>query len=215
MLETLDELALSALLSVSQGSLVALLTLGLVAALTEVGVPFPFVIDGVLLFAGYHFRLLSPSLLLVVLALFLGRLVGGSIIYWSFRVVGPPLFRWLSRHFPKAQSRLDELCSRLDKRAPVAVAFARLTPGLLTVVSIAAGCIHMKFHYFLAGIAIASLIADGVLLAVGYGTRFGLNFFGLKPNTIMLALGIVALLVCVGLFRQFWSKKKSGKPPVG
>ncbi len=208
MLELLNELAIHAMQAVSHGNFAALLALFLIAALTEVGLPFPFVIDGVLFLAGYRMTITPVHLLLVVSALFLGRVVGASAIYWVFRLVDKPVSKWLSRRFPKLQNGIERLRLRLGARAPVAVAMGRLTPGLLTAVSVAAGGCQVHFGYFIAGIAISSIIADAALILLGFATQHGLHGLGLRPSIWMIIIGLIAFLVFVGLAHRWVTKRK-------
>ncbi len=208
MLELLNELAIHAMQAVSHGNFAALLALFLIAALTEVGLPFPFVIDGVLFLAGYRMTITPVHLLLVVSALFLGRVVGASAIYWVFRLVDKPVSKWLSRRFPKLQNGIERLRLRLGAHAPVAVAIGRLTPGLLTAVSVAAGGCRVYFGYFIAGIAISSIIADAALIVLGFATQHGLRSLGLRPSIWMIIIGLIAFLVFVGLAYRWVTKRK-------
>jgi len=48
------------------------------------------------------------------------------------------------------------------------IVIARFTPGLLTVSSIAAGGICENYGAFVLGIALSSIIADVMVLAVGF-----------------------------------------------
>ncbi len=199
--------------AISQGNLAALSAVFLMAALTEVGIPFPFVIDGILFFTGYRIGLFSVSLLLVVTTLFLGRLFGSSIIYWVFRFVDRPFSRWLRSRFPSVQERMDTLRYKLGTRAPLAIAMARLTPGLLTPASVCAGGIRIPFGYFAAGIAISSIIADGILVMLGFATSHGLRRLGLTPSVWMIIIGLIAFLVLVWLVRRHVFTPKKPRPP--
>jgi membrane protein DedA with SNARE-associated domain len=82
--------------------------------------------------------------------------------------LGKAFLGWLERHFPAMCQRLENFKSRLDHWAPLAVATARLTPGLLQVTSVAAGAIHLRYSQFAAGITISSLIYDGILILLGF-----------------------------------------------
>lgn len=209
MLALLNELAIHAVQAVSHGNFAALLALFLIAALTEVGIPFPFVIDGVLFLAGYRMTISPIHLLLAVGSLFLGRVVGASAIYWVFRLVDKPVSKWLSRRFPKLQNGIERL--RLGARAPVAVAIGRLTPGLLTAVSVAAGGSQVYFGYFIAGIAISSIIADAALIILGFATQHGLHYLGVRPSIWMIIIGLIVFLVLVGLVYRWVTKRKSAR----
>ncbi len=101
MMEWFNSLLAIATNAVAQNSFGALVALFLVAALTEVGVPFPFIIDGALFITSYESGLFSFQVLLVILALVLGREVGATVIFWLSRFVGDAFINWLGKRFPK------------------------------------------------------------------------------------------------------------------
>jgi membrane protein DedA with SNARE-associated domain len=201
--------------SVAQGNPVALLILFLVAAFTEVGVPSLFVIDTVLLFVGYQLGFFSLEVLLVLLALFGGRLAGSSVIYCLARLVGRPFLTWLEKRAPRVCSQLNAVAGRLNYHAPLALATARLTPGLLTGASVGAGFVRIRYAYFVLGILISSLIADLILLVVGFLTRRGTGLFGIQPTPLEIAVGaLTALYLGWGIYFLVKRRRarKSGKP---
>jgi membrane protein DedA with SNARE-associated domain len=204
----------SVLASVAQGNPIALLVLFLVSALTEVGIPSLFIIDTVLLYVGYQLGFFSLEVLLVVLALFAGRLAGASVIYWLVRLLGQPFLRWLEKRSPRICAQLNAVAGRLSHHAPVAVATARLTPGLLTGVSVGAGLVRIKYISFAFGIALSSLIADAALLLVGFLTRRGTSLFGIRPTPLEIAIGaLVALYLGWGIYFLVKRGKAKKVPP--
>jgi membrane protein DedA with SNARE-associated domain len=208
MLDYLNELARNALQALNQGQPAALLTLFLISALTEIGIPFPFILDSILIFVGYHTELLSVEVVLIMLSLFAGRVVGASAIYWLTRVVGKVFVNWISKRFPVVQRRLDWLAAKLSRREPIAVAIARLTPGLLTPSTVAAGVICLRFVYFILGIAISSVIADGALLVIGYAGGQGLEYLGFKPAWWFIIIGLVIIFGIGWAIRRYLSRRK-------
>jgi membrane protein DedA with SNARE-associated domain len=106
--------------------------------------------------------------LLIVVMLFLGRQAGSAVLYWLSRLLGKIFLAWLQRHFPSIGIRLQAFTTKLDRWAPLAVATARLTPGLLQVTSVAAGAICLRYSHFAAGITISSLVYDGILILLGF-----------------------------------------------
>ena len=206
-----NELVAIAMDAVSQSSLGAVVALFFVAALTEVGVPFPFVIDGVLFVTSYQNGLVSDQLLRVILALVLGREVGAAIIYLLSRFLGNAFINWLGKRFPKLCDRMIWLNTWLGSRAPLAVAIARLTPGLLTPSSVAAGCIGIRYYYFALGVILASIIADGALIVFGFVTMHGLRFLGLAPSAWQVVGVLVAAVVLILVVRWFWWRRHPTK----
>jgi len=207
MLELLAELTKNASQAIIQGNPVALLTLFFISALTEVGIPFPFILDTVLIFVGYQTGLMSAEIGLIMLSLMIGRIVGASVIYWLTRWIGRAFIKWISKRFPFLQKRMDWLTAKLSHRAPIAVAIARLTPGLLTPSTVATGVICIRYWYLLLGIAISSVIADGALLIIGFATGRGLDQLGIKPAVWMIVVGLIILIGIIWLINRYFSKR--------
>jgi membrane protein DedA with SNARE-associated domain len=197
--------------AVAQNTLQALVALFLVAALTEVGVPFPFVIDGALFITSFESGLFSAHVLLVIAALVLGREVGAAIIFWLSRFVGDAFVKWLGRRFPKLKlnERMGWFNHKLNKRASLAVAIARLTPGLLTVSSVASGYCGMRYYQFVLGIILASAVADGALVIIGFATKYGLSLFGFTPSTWEVVLALAGGILLVWFIRWLWVRRRS------
>jgi membrane protein DedA with SNARE-associated domain len=152
----------------STGNPSGLLILFFLAVIADIGIPIPFVLDSILVLTAYHSGPLSMPVLLIVATLFVGRHIGSAILYLLSRLLGKMFLAWLGRHIPSIGNRLDSFKSRLDHWAPLAVATARLTPGLLQITSVAAGAIRLRYIDFAAGIAISSLTYDGILILLGF-----------------------------------------------
>jgi membrane protein DedA with SNARE-associated domain len=213
MMEWFNSLLAIATNAVAQNSLEALAALFLVAALMEVGMPFPFVIDGVLIFTSYQSGLFSFQVLFVILALVLGREVGAAVIFWLSRFVGDAFIKWLGKRFPKLKlrERMVWLNTRLSRRVPLAVAIARLTPGLLTVSSVAAGYCGVRYYQFVLGIILASAVTDGALVIIGFATKYGLSIFGFTPSTWEVVGAMAAVILLVWLVRWLWVRRRVHK----
>jgi membrane protein DedA with SNARE-associated domain len=215
-----------ALEAVTDATFSVLVALFVVAALTEVGMPFPFVIDTVLFYIGYNTGTIPLRVLAILLALFLGRVLGSGIIYALARLVGRPFVRWLTRRFPRIGGRLDGLKARLvggtrgsgrikafgpEIMAGTTVCILRLTPGLLTGVTVASGLIHLRFDVFVFGVLLASLAADGALLVSGLLAALGIQWIGIAPSWWVF---LIALVVLMGLFwalQHYFTKRRDSR----
>lgn len=154
--ELLSGLTYSVSLS-NPGALVALFAVGI---LSDIGVPFFFVLETFLFFASYYVGPLSAPVLLIVLMLLLGRECGATVLYWLSAMLGSPLIDWVGKRFPGLSRNLEQSRARLCRRAVMAVAIVRLTPGLLQVPSLVAGVMRLPYLRFLAGVAISSLLVS-------------------------------------------------------
>ena len=210
MIELLNHLATQALESINRGDLSALSALFFVSALTEVGIPFPFLLDTILIITGYRTGLVSIEVGLIMVSLLAGRVFGAAVIYWLTRSVGMAFVGWLSGRFPLIRSRLTWLTGKLSCRAPLAVAIARLTPGLLTPSSVASGVICLRYTYFVLGIALSSVIADSALLILGFATASGLKYLGFRPSIWLVVVALVLLISAGWAVRQFIVRRNQG-----
>jgi membrane protein DedA with SNARE-associated domain len=210
MMEWFNSLLAVATTAVAQHSVEALVALFLIAALMEVGMPFPFIVDGVLLVSSYESGMFSYQVLLIILALVLGREVGATVIFWLSRFVGDKFINWLAKRLPKLKlkEKMVWLNTKLRKRAPLAVAIARLTPGLLTPSSVAAGCSGIQYYQFVLGIVLASAVTDGALITIGFITRYSLSFLGFIPTTWELVLAIAAGISLIWGIRWLWLRRR-------
>jgi membrane protein DedA with SNARE-associated domain len=213
MIEWFNSLLETAAAAVTQHSFEAMIALFLVAALTEIGVPFPFIIDGALFITSFDSGLISFRVLFVIIALTLGRIAGGTVIFWLSRFVGDNFVNWLGKRLPKLKivERMAWLNTRLRRRAILAVAILRLTPGLLTPSSVAAGYCGMRYYQFVLGIILASVIADGALVIAGFAAKYGFNFFGFTPTVLLTVVAFVVLLILIWFIRWLWIRKRAPK----
>jgi membrane protein DedA with SNARE-associated domain len=233
-LSALDQWATQIMTAASLGSLLALLSLILIAAVMEIGLPIPFVIDSSLLFVSLYAGFISFPTLLVVLALFGGRFIGSSILYWIGRLFSDGFTKWLKKRWPKVSDRILYLSDKLSQpappvvagnkltprllprysstfRVPLTIVMIRFTPGLLTVSSVAAGGISMRYGAFVLGIGLSSIIADGLVLIVGFLASFGLKIMGVTPSVWQLVIGLT-ILISLGWGIFFLVKRRRQKP---
>lgn len=219
MLTAFSDLMSQALAAIGGGSPVAILALYIVATPEEVGVPFPFVMDTVLYYHGFSIERLWWQVVVLILALLFGRLLGASVVYWISRIGLGRLFRWLAGRHQRIWERLLRFKEVADRKvpiavaagrlsaevtavigfarffsgSPVAVALARLTPGLLTATSVASGMLSVRYASFVLGITAASLFADLAVVTLGAVLGYGYRFFGLTFPPLYAIGGMVAM----------------------
>ena len=208
MFEWLDQLLAIAMDAVNQGSAAAMVTLFFIVALTEIGIPFPFILDSVLFFTSYSAGPISMQVMIVFLMVFLGRQVGAAVLYWLTRLLGSPLINWIGKRFPKVPSTLERLEKNLSSHAIMAVTIPRLT-GLLTLVSIAAGAIRLRYYYFLLGVALSSFIFDGALIVLGYITRQGFDYLDFTPTAWQVIVALVVIIALVWVITHVLIRRMS------
>jgi membrane protein DedA with SNARE-associated domain len=197
-----------------QGNPLVFGALFLVSAVVETGVPVPFVQDSVLLFLGYepsgHLLIMAPLVMATMMA---GRLAGASLIYWLARWLNAWFMRWLGKKSPRLLNRAQGLGARLGKKSPLAVTVARLTPGLLTASSLAAGLFKVKYLHFCLGVMISSVIPDAAEIGTGVAIKAGFTVAGKTPTPTMFIFVLLGFTALVWLASWLWGRLKSRKPP--
>jgi len=169
------------------------------AAMVEFGIPDLFVIDAILLFAGYNLGALSPEVILIVLSLLAGRLFGASVVLGLSRIFGERFNKWLKGHFPAFAKKLFGLETKLDRYTIAGIVFIRVGPGFITAASVLSGISCINPSRFLIGVAISSFIADGSRLLVSFLTKNGFELFGVKPDAWEVVIALIAVLSLVFL----------------
>ena len=204
----LDVLISQAMDVLNQGNAIGLITFFLVVTLTEVGVPFPYVLDSVIFLTSYQNGPLSVQVLRILLVVFLGRQAGAAIVYWLTRLCGDRLINWLEKSFTSLRSNLDRFIVKLSSQAYLAVAATRLT-GLLTLVSVASGALRLRYRPFFLGVALSALIFDGSLIVLGFITRQGFQYLGFTPSLWAVIAGFMVVIILVWVVRHFFFQRDS------
>jgi membrane protein DedA with SNARE-associated domain len=235
MFEWLAEFTSHAMHMISHGDTQDLAGLFLVGSFTELGIPFPMMLDTVLFLLGYRITALWIKVIIVMLVLLVARETGSAIVYWLFHTLGSPLFGWLKSRFPSLTARLirignrlatkaslgvvfsklkDQLststssASGLKSRVPLVIALARLTPGLLTATSVASGIIKLPYGHFALGTAMASLIDDSATIILGVITGYVFRELNINRSPWFVLLGVVIdIVVIIIIQRIIWRRK--------
>jgi membrane protein DedA with SNARE-associated domain len=181
-----------------------LFSLGVVG---DIGVPLLLTVEVFLFVTVYDVGPLSTQVLLIVLALLLGREVGAAALYWVSRVLGSPLISRVGKRLPWLPDRIRWVRIRMDRRPALSIAVVRLTPGLLQIPSLAAGVTRLPYSNFALGVALSSLIYDVVIVLLGLGARFGLQGLKANPASYLLA-GFIIFSAVVWLGLYFASRRK-------
>jgi len=192
---------------INPGNALGLLALFGVAAITDIGIPVPFLLETVLLLSAYHSGVFSMQVILIVITLFLGRLVGSTILYFLSWFLGNIFLNWIARHFPSISKRMDMRHIHNSRWVSLTIAAARLTPGLGQTTSIASGAIRLRYYHFLLGVIIASAVYDGVMILLGFIASINpraddINFTMWSIIAIIIVLSIVWPLIFILIRRD-------------
>ena len=186
----------------------AVVTLFLVVALTEGGIPLPFILDTVLFYTSFQYGPVSVQVLSVFLIIFWGRQFGAAIVYWVTRFLGTTFFNWLGKRFPSILTSLGNIDEKLQTNAALTVAIPRLA-GLMTFASVTSGALRLRYSSFVLGVGLSSVIFDGSLILLGYLTRQGFNYLGFSPHPWQIIVVLIVIICMVWLIRYYFVRRKS------
>ena len=198
------------------------LTLGavyLLNALGEVGIPFPFVMQSLLLFVGYHagrgdLAVVGP----LVAAAILGSSTGAFLVYSVSRRVGQELAHHHWHWLPHGSGWLAKAEARVKSAGPWAIAMGRFTPGLAVPVSVAAGASRVSPMVFMAGVGLSEIMGVGSLIAVGLlAGHLPYNVEGIMSIYPRVMLLLIAAMGLVALGRMVWRHHRAAsgaEPPL-
>jgi len=166
-----------------------------------------------------------------------GRLAGSSFAYAVAHLGGGYVLRHFGGRFPRLRRMLSWVSGRTGLRealgvsmgrltaatstglvatgtvrAPLVVALARLTPGLLTATSLASGVLGLPYRYFVLGIGLASIGGDLALLGLGLTVERTLNLFGVAVPPWLIAVGFTCAVVLGLVIRHFVRQRRGGAP---
>lgn len=200
--------------ALGQGNVAALGALFTVLALGEFGVPFPYVLQGVLFFIGCQISQGAAQVIPILLMLALGRQFGSVIVYWLARLAGVPVLGWYGRHFRLLQGRLDRLKEKLSRQTPLAVAAGRLTPGLLMPTSILCGAMRLRYLHFALGVLLSAVVWDWTFISFGIISARGAEHLALTSHPWLIpAAGFAVASYLAWAASKLVLSARSGEQP--
>lgn len=157
--------------------------------------------------AGFQAARESVTLFGVILAGMLGSVVGQLPLYYLGKVVGEErLSAWADKHGAWLTLSGDDIHKSkawFDKHGTKAVIFARLIPGVRSLISIPAGMAKMNLFQFLLYSAIGTGTWAAALAFLGYklGDRYELVSKYIGPVTYVI-LGGIALYIVFNVIKR-------------
>lgn len=157
-------------------SQVGLLGVYLVALIGEFGIPFPLVMQTMLLYAGYELATGNLYPLRFVLVAMAGSESGATLLYWLARSATKLLSPWLAKALNPKNRRLSALGARLKDGQGKVIAVGRVIPGLMVPLSLMAGILHFSYPRFTFWVFLSELLWVSPFLLLGIGLNFGAEF---------------------------------------
>jgi len=160
--------------------------------------------DSLLVVSGLFAAANKLNVWLVMLAFFLGSVIGDSTGYWTGRVMGKTLFNRESSFIFKP-SRVEKAKHFFEKYGVKTVILARFVPIVRTFASFVAGAAQMTSGAFVFYNAAGA--AGWVILCLGAGLLFG-NVPIVKENFSLVTIGIVVVSLLPMLVEYLLSRSK-------
>jgi membrane protein DedA with SNARE-associated domain len=179
----------------------------------EAGVPLPMPGDTVILLAGSQVSVSDGGLFAAAALVVLATLIGSSALYWVSRLGGRPVLSRIFRWLRIKEDRLDRVGEWMRRNRGPAIVFGRLTPGLRTVTTMAAGTFHVSYPAFLAYTGISATIWAFLYLLIGAAiTDFYQTVAAYLFRPSPLALGLLAFaLSALGVAVWQWRRSARGR----
>jgi membrane protein DedA with SNARE-associated domain len=206
---------LESLLSVLQDSSFSLWGPFLLLLLCGLGLPLPE--DIVLIVAGMLAQDEGRSWISTACLMYLGVMMGDSIIFLFGRILGQRLLAWEFTHHlfpPRKQAKVSHL---FERYGAVVLLIARFLPGLRAPIFSSAGAMRMGFIKFLLADGVAALLSVPVFVWLGHWLweKFDDDVKRLNAalsQTHWYSLWVLLALI-IGILLFWWFRSRSRKPP--
>lgn len=186
------------------GLLFALFTL---LVFGEIGIPFPFVLPGTLVFLGYQISHGTIDFIPLFVVLIAGRQTGSAITYFLARKSGMPIIVWLAKYIPAIGRHKDRLMGKLAGKRFWAVVMGRLTPWMAVPTSLVSGTVGLRYGHFAFGVFLSGLAGDTLLVAFGIAAGHSLKPFHPTFPVSFIAMWALSAIAVAFLIRLFLKKE--------
>ncbi len=179
--------------------------------LEEGGIPLPAPGDTVILLAGAQIDRGQASIPIVVLLVVMATLLGSSVLYWISRLGGMPVVLRVCQVLHIREERLDKPGAWIRRHRGVAIVFGRLTPGLRTVTTIAAGVFQVNYTAFLAYTALSATIWAAVYILLGAAVHSfyrNVAHYLFRPSALALLLLAFVIAAATVAFRRWRASRR-------
>jgi membrane protein DedA with SNARE-associated domain len=185
--------------------------------LEEGGIPLPAPGDTVILLAGAQIGRGEASIPIVVFFVVLATLLGSSVLYWISRLGGMPVVLRICQVLHIKEERLDKPGAWIRRHRGVAIVFGRLTPGLRTITTIAAGVFQVNYTAFLAYTALSATIWAAVYILLGAAIHSfyrNVAHYLFRPSVLGLLLLAFVIAAATVAFRRWRASRRREREQV-
>jgi membrane protein DedA with SNARE-associated domain len=192
----------------------ALLYLVIVVWLTIESAAVPLPNEAILLFSGFLVGAGHLDLFVALAASVVGTSTGATFSWWIARRFGPAGVRKVGRYVFLTPARLAAAERFFQRRGPVAIFLARLTPVIRTVMSYPAGLAAMPYRSFLLATLAGCTIWNIVVLLVGRAAGQHWTELFERYHTPLLAAGALVVVAAIAYLalEHTLEKRLAGRP---
>ncbi|MGI8545649.1 MAG: DedA family protein [Aridibacter sp.] len=151
------------------------------------------------------------SLLGIIIAGTLGSVLGALPLYYAGRKLGEDKAKDLADDYGKwltiSRRDIEKSKNWFDEHGAAAVFFARLVPGLRSLISVPAGIDEMNLPKFLIFTTTGAAIWTSILACAGY--FLGRNFKEVENYLDPISYTIIGGIIVFYLYRVFTHKKQN------
>ena len=186
----------------------AYVTLFVVIAIEEAGVPLPVPGDLIIAYYGWRAKGDPYEVAQTILVCAAASTAGTQIPYWLARRFGRPVTRRITTWLDVDERRVEQLLGWVDRHGFRAVLVARLIPGFRVAVALVAGTARVPALPFAAGVFVAGTIywTGWVLL----GAVIGPHVADIVRPAYLRIFVIAIPLIFIALFaaRLVWARRR-------
>ena len=182
--------------------------------LEEGGIPLPAPGDTVILLAGAQIDRGQASIPVVVFFVVAATLLGSSVLYWISRLGGMPVVLRICQALHIKEERLEGPGEWIRRHRGIAIVFGRLTPGLRTITTIAAGVFQVNYTAFLAYTALSATIWAAVYILLGAAIHSfyrNVAHYLFRPSVLGLLLLAFVIAAATVAFRRWRDSRRRAK----
>ncbi len=191
----------------------ALLYLVIILWLIAESAAVPIPNEAILLFSGFLVGSGHLNLFVALGASIIGTVGGATLAWWIARTFGPAGVRKVGRYVLLTPGRLAAAEGFFQRRGPVMIFLARLTPIVRTVVSYPAGLAGMRYRPFVLATAVGCAIWNLLVLLVGRAAgEHWTDLFERYHNPVLLVGAAVILAGVAYLALEHTLKKRFAEP---
>lgn len=180
--------------------------------LEEFGVPFPWILSGLFIYAGYQLSQGDMMVLWMIPVNIAGGLIGSSSLYWMSRLGLLRILGRFNKFLHKDDSSDSRIKNYIKRWGPLSVLIGRMLPIPMPVTTIAAGIFRISYLPFAFFAASSNFLWNALYMSAGMLTgrthQFLLSNLG-KTAAWIIILGLLGIVISVMIWLKLRRNSRS------